>query len=127
LEGCDTDCFLEGRDTDCVLEGCDTHCFLEGRDTDCVLEGRDTDCVLEGRDTDCILEGCDTDCFSPPLALLLSITYNVVTQSRSKFDSRPVHVGFVVDKVALGRFFLRTLQFFSVIIIPPMLHTHLLS
>jgi len=33
-------------------------------------------------------------------------------------------VGFVVDKVALGRVYLRVLQFPSVNIIPPLLHRH---
>jgi hypothetical protein len=33
-------------------------------------------------------------------------------------------VGFVVDKVALGQVFLQVLCFFTVIIIPPLLHVH---
>jgi hypothetical protein len=33
------------------------------------------------------------------------------------FESGPVHVGFVVDKVALGQIFLRVLRFFTVSII----------
>jgi hypothetical protein len=35
-----------------------------------------------------------------------------------------VFVGFVVNKVALGRIFLRVLLYFPVRIIPAMLHTH---
>jgi hypothetical protein len=33
-----------------------------------------------------------------------------------------VHVGFVVDKVALGQVFLRVLRIFPVNFIPPVLH-----
>jgi hypothetical protein len=40
---------------------------------------------------------------------------------------RSVHVGFVVDKVALGQVFLWVLRFFPVNIIPPWLHTHISS
>jgi hypothetical protein len=36
----------------------------------------------------------------------------------------PIHVGFVVDKVALENIFLPVLQFFPVSIIPPLLQTH---
>jgi hypothetical protein len=35
-----------------------------------------------------------------------------------------VHVGFMVDNVALGQVFLSVLLFSSVSVIPPMLHTH---
>jgi hypothetical protein len=38
-----------------------------------------------------------------------------------------VHVGYVVDKVALRRFPVRVLRDFTVSIIPPMLHTQRLS
>jgi hypothetical protein len=41
---------------------------------------------------------------------------------RSGFDSGSVHVGFVVDKVALGQVFLQVLRFFPVNFIPPVLH-----
>jgi hypothetical protein len=37
-----------------------------------------------------------------------------------------VHVGFVVDKVALGQVFLRVLQFSTVSIIPPCPHTYII-
>jgi len=35
-----------------------------------------------------------------------------------------VHVGFIVDKLALRRVSVRILRAISVVIIPPMLHTH---
>jgi hypothetical protein len=38
------------------------------------------------------------------------------------FDFGSVHVGFVVDKVALGQVFPRVLQFYPVSFIPPLLH-----
>jgi hypothetical protein len=41
------------------------------------------------------------------------------------FDSGPVHLRFVVDKAALREIFLPVLQFSSVSIILPLLHTHL--
>jgi hypothetical protein len=41
---------------------------------------------------------------------------------RTEFDSESVHVGFVVDKVALGQVFPRVLRFFPVSFIPPVLH-----
>ena len=44
---------------------------------------------------------------------------------RLGFDLRSVHVRFVVDKVTLGQVFLRILRLTPVIIIPPVLHTHL--
>jgi hypothetical protein len=43
---------------------------------------------------------------------------------RPKLCPRPVHVGFVVGKVALEYFLLRVLQIFPVSMIPPMLTTH---
>jgi hypothetical protein len=52
------------------------------------------------------------------------------TRSTSKqkfspgFAPRPVHVGFVVDKVALGQVFLRVLRFSPVNTIQPLLHIH---
>jgi hypothetical protein len=44
---------------------------------------------------------------------------------RAGFLPKSIHVGFVVDKVALGQVFLRVLRFSPVIIIPPLLHIHL--
>jgi hypothetical protein len=41
---------------------------------------------------------------------------------RPGFDPGSVHVGFVVDKVALGQVFLRVLRFSPVSFIPPVLH-----
>jgi hypothetical protein len=41
---------------------------------------------------------------------------------RPGFDPRSVHVGFVVEKVALGQVFPRLLQFSPVSFIPPVLH-----
>jgi hypothetical protein len=46
---------------------------------------------------------------------------------RPGFGLGSVHVGFVVDKVALGQVFLRILWFSPVNIIPPGLHTHISS
>ena len=46
--------------------------------------------------------------------------------ARPGFDSTPIHVRFVVDRVELEPvFFLSALQFSVVSIIPPVLHTHL--
>jgi hypothetical protein len=51
------------------------------------------------------------------------------SQSRPEFDHSPVHVTFVVDKVALGQLFLQVLWFYSVGIIPSVpqtqLHVHI--
>jgi hypothetical protein len=41
-----------------------------------------------------------------------------LSQQRHEFDPNPAHVGFVVDKVALG-------QVSSVSMTPPQLHTHI--
>jgi hypothetical protein len=43
---------------------------------------------------------------------------------RPVFARRPVHVGFVVDKVAMRQVFLRVFRFSPVNIILPLLHTH---
>jgi hypothetical protein len=43
---------------------------------------------------------------------------------RPGIASRSVHVGFVLDEVALRQVFLRVLRFSPVIIIPPLLHIH---
>jgi hypothetical protein len=40
------------------------------------------------------------------------------------FTARSVHMGFVLDKVALGQVFLPVLRFSLVSIIPPMLHIY---
>jgi hypothetical protein len=44
---------------------------------------------------------------------------------RPSFDPGSIHVGFVVDIVALGQVFLRVLRFSPTNIIPPLLHIHL--
>jgi len=44
-----------------------------------------------------------------------------------RFKPTPVHVGLLVDKVALGHVYLQVLKFSFVHIIPPMLHTHSLT
>jgi hypothetical protein len=44
---------------------------------------------------------------------------------RPGFAPGSIHVGFVVDKVALGQVFLRILRFSPSNIIPPLLHIHL--
>jgi hypothetical protein len=44
-----------------------------------------------------------------------------LSPQRPRFIPGSVHVGFVVDKVALGEVFLRVLRFFPVDIIPPWL------
>jgi hypothetical protein len=46
------------------------------------------------------------------------------SQRRPSFATRVAHLGFVVDKVALGQVFLRVLRFSPVSIIPPLLHIH---
>ena len=43
---------------------------------------------------------------------------------RPGFDSSPIHVRFVIDRVALGQVFLRILQFLPVSIISLILHIH---
>jgi len=45
---------------------------------------------------------------------------------RNEFDSRAVHIGFVVDKVALGQIRLPVIWFYLIAIIPPLLHVNLL-
>jgi hypothetical protein len=44
---------------------------------------------------------------------------------RPRFAPGSIHVGFVVDKVALGQVFLPVLRFSPTNIISPLLHTHL--
>jgi hypothetical protein len=45
-----------------------------------------------------------------------------LSEQRAGFDPGSVHMGFVVDKVALGQVFSRVLRFSPVSIIPPVLH-----
>ena len=59
-----------------------------------------------------------------------NVTHRAMAQSsaRSKFKPRPVHLGFVVDKVAVGQiFFFVEFLFPPVSIIPPTLRTRLLT
>ena len=44
---------------------------------------------------------------------------------RPEFNLKAFRVGFMVDKVKPKKYFLRVLRFFPIIIIPPMLHTHI--
>ena len=44
---------------------------------------------------------------------------------RTGFDPWPVRVGLVTNKVALGQGFHRTVQVFSVSIVPPMTRSHI--
>jgi len=46
------------------------------------------------------------------------------SRRRPGFDLGPVHVRFVVAKLALGQGFLRVLRCYPVSIIPPILRTH---
>jgi hypothetical protein len=45
-----------------------------------------------------------------------------LSPQRPGFDPGSAHVGFVVDKLALGQVFLRVLRFSPVHVIPPVLH-----
>lgn len=60
-----------------------------------------------------------------PTDSLHTFWINFSIHRRPGFDLRPVHVTFMLGQVALGQVFLRVLQFSSVSIIPPILHTHL--
>jgi len=44
---------------------------------------------------------------------------------RHGFDSRPVHMGFVVELMAMGEVFLQILWFSPVSNIPPLLNIHI--
>jgi len=47
-----------------------------------------------------------------------------LTSPRTGFNSRPVHVGFVVEKVTLGKGFLRIIRLYPVSFITPVLYGH---
>jgi hypothetical protein len=47
-----------------------------------------------------------------------------LSAQRPIFDPRPVYVGFLVDKVALGEVYLPVFRFYAVSIIPLMLRIH---
>jgi hypothetical protein len=51
------------------------------------------------------------------------MTQAVSGRRRSDFDTRPVCVGFMVDRFALGSVHLRIIRFSPVSVNPPMLHT----
>jgi len=53
---------------------------------------------------------------------LTIIVHHLLSPWRPMFDSKPVHVGFVVDKVVQGEVFLRVLRFSLGSIFPPKLH-----
>jgi hypothetical protein len=72
-----------------------------------------------------------TDGLNLKLVFYLLERGRAMAQAVSRWPQRPefvpesIHVGFVVDKVALGQVFLRVLRFSPVTIIPPLLHIHL--
>ena len=49
----------------------------------------------------------------------------ILSPRKTWFDPRPVHVEFVVDKVALAPVYLRLLPLHTLRIVPSVLHTHL--
>jgi hypothetical protein len=48
----------------------------------------------------------------------------MVQVRRSGCDPRPVHVGLIIDKEAMGQLYIRALRSSPVNVIPPMLHIH---
>jgi hypothetical protein len=46
---------------------------------------------------------------------------------RAELHSRPVNVGSVVGKVAVGHDFIQILRFYPISVIPPMLHTRIIQ
>ena len=56
--------------------------------------------------------------------MLQAVGYRASYHRRPGFDTRLVHVGFVLDKVALGRCFLRVLRSFRLSIITATLHPY---
>jgi len=63
----------------------------------------------------CSVEWCDVKSYG---------TY--LLARRSRFEPRPVRVGFMGDEVSVGRSLLRVLWFYYFIIIQTILHTHIL-
>jgi hypothetical protein len=55
----------------------------------------------------------------------LKLLVGGLSPRRTGFAPGSIHVGFVVDKVALGQVFLPVLRFSPANIIPPLLHIHL--
>jgi hypothetical protein len=56
-------------------------------------------------------------------AIAQAVSRRLLT-AETRFAPRSVHVGFVVEKVALGKIFLPVFRFFPVSIIPPLLHIY---
>jgi hypothetical protein len=65
---------------------------------------------------------CEQNCIHKLYEFLTIVAS--LSPRRPGFDSRPIHVRFVIDRVALGQVFLRILQFLSVSIISLVLHIH---
>jgi len=62
---------------------------------------------------------------SPSASSIISAVSHCLLNTEAWFNPRPVHVGFVVDRVALRQVFLQVLRFPTIIVIPPVLHIHL--
>jgi hypothetical protein len=58
------------------------------------------------------------------LCRLQELKLAVLSRRGPGFDPRPVSVGFMPDRVALGKVFLRVILFFPVIVFPPVHQTH---
>jgi hypothetical protein len=61
----------------------------------------------------------------PAYAITLAVSRRRSVPAEARLDPRSVHVRFMVDKVVLGRVFLRIRRYFPVSINPPMLQYHL--
>ena len=57
-------------------------------------------------------------------AIAQAVSRRRFVPAEARVDPRSVHVRFMVDKVVLGRVFLRIRRYFPVSIIPPILHYH---
>jgi hypothetical protein len=62
-----------------------------------------------------------SNCEARAVPWLMRLVAGLSTR-RPGFDLGSVHVGFVVDKVALGQVFFRVLRFSPANFIPPVLH-----
>ena len=56
-------------------------------------------------------------------SIISAVSYSLLI-TEAWFNPRPVHVGFVVDRVALRQDFPQVLWFPTIIIVPPVLHIH---
>jgi len=65
--------------------------------------------------------------FHPPpsASSVISAVSHCLLTTEAWSNARQVHVGFVVDRVAMRQVFLQVLWFTTIIIIPPVLHIHL--